>query len=52
MPSKTEKQRKMFAIALHHPDQLNKENRGVLKMTEKELHDFASGPKRKKKKGN
>ena len=42
MPAKTEKQRKMMAIAEHHPEKLYKKNRGVLKMSKKELHKFAS----------
>lgn len=42
MPAKSEKQRKMMAIAEHHPEALNKENRGVLKMSHEQLHDFAS----------
>ena len=47
MPAKSEKQRKMMAIAEHHPGQLYARNRGVLKMTHQQLHDFA---KKKKKK--
>jgi hypothetical protein len=42
MPAKSEKQRKLMAIAEHHPEQLNTENRGVLKMSHQQLHDFAS----------
>ena len=41
MPAKTEKQRKMMAIAEHHPEKLYKENRGVLKMSKEQLGDFA-----------
>jgi hypothetical protein len=32
----------MMAIAEHHPEKLNKENRGVLSMSHGQLHDFAS----------
>lgn len=31
-----------MAIAEHHPEELNPENRGLLKMTHQQLHDFAS----------
>lgn len=42
MPSKSEKQRMMMAIAEHHPEKLYKRNRGVLKMSHNQLHEFAS----------
>jgi len=42
MPAKSEKQRKMMAIAEHHPEKLYKRNRVILKMNHKQLHDFAS----------
>lgn len=42
MPSVSKKQRKVMAIAEHHPEELNPENRGLLKMTHQQLHDFAS----------
>lgn len=42
MPAVSEKQREMMAIAEHHPDKLYKENRGVLKMGNKKLHEFSS----------
>lgn len=29
-------------MAEHHPEMVSKENRGVLKMSHKQLHDFAS----------
>lgn len=41
MPAKTEKQRKMMAIAAHNPSKLHKRNRGVLKMGKKKLREFA-----------
>lgn len=54
MPSKTEKQREAMAIAEHEPGKLYKRNRGLLKMSHQQLHDFASavkpGGKKKKKK--
>lgn len=43
----TEKQKVAAAIAEHHPEKLFKRNRGMLKMTHEELHDFASGPIKK-----
>lgn len=41
MPAKTEKQRVAMAIAEHHPDKLYKKNRGMLKMSKDQLHEFA-----------
>jgi hypothetical protein len=32
-----------MAIAEHHPEALYARNRGVLKMSHQQLHDFASG---------
>ena len=42
MPAKSKKQQQLMAIAKHHPSKLYKKNRKVLKMTQKELHDFAA----------
>ena len=42
MPAKSKKQRRAMAIAEHHPEKLYKRNRGLLKMSKEELHDFAS----------
>ena len=42
MPATSDKQRKLMAIAEHHPSQLHKANRGVLKMSKQQLHDFAA----------
>lgn len=44
-----------MAIAEHHPEQLYKRNRGLLRMTHQQLHEFADTkesklPQRKKKK--
>lgn len=36
--------RRAMAIAEHHPDKLYKRNRGLLKMSHSQLHDFASTP--------
>ena len=53
MPAVTEKQRRLFAIAEHKPGELFRKNRGLLKLSKQELHDFAAtsglaGKKRKK----
>jgi hypothetical protein len=45
MPAVSEAQRKVMAIALHHPDKLKKKNKGILKMSKKQLKEFASIPK-------
>ena len=44
MPAESQKQQIAMAIAEHHPEKLNKENRGLLKMSHEQLHDFASTP--------
>jgi hypothetical protein len=55
MPAKSKKQRRAMAIAKHHPSKLYKKNRSLLKMSKKQLHEYASTkekglPKKKKKK--
>lgn len=61
MPSVSKAERRAMAIAEHHPEELNPENRGLLKMTHEQLHGFASTSEKglpkhkapaKKKKGN
>lgn len=49
MPAVSKNQRIVMAIAEHAPQKLYKRNRGVLKMSMAQLHDFAStkGLKRK-----
>lgn len=42
MPAVSAKQRMMMAIAEHHPSKVYAKNRGVLKMSHKQLHDFAA----------
>jgi len=42
MPAKSKKQRKMMAIAEHHPEMLHEENKGALDMKKEELHKMAS----------
>lgn len=55
MPAKSKAQRRLFAIAEHHPGKLFARNRGLLKMSKKELHKYSSTkekglPEKKKKK--
>jgi hypothetical protein len=42
MPATSTAQRQMMAIAEHHPEKLYAKNRGVLKMSHRQLHDFAA----------
>jgi hypothetical protein len=42
MPAKSKAQRIVMAIAEHNPKKLYKRNKGLLKMTKGQLHDFAS----------
>lgn len=47
MPAVSEKQRKLMAIAEHHPEQVYSRNRDVLRMNKDQLHDFASTDEKK-----
>lgn len=54
MPSVSKSQRKLAAIALHHPELLREENKSMKKMPKDKLREFASTkeknlPERKKK---
>jgi hypothetical protein len=53
VPALSIKQRRVMAIAEHHPAKLKAANRGLLKMSHEQLHDFAAIPEaglpRKKK---
>lgn len=42
MPAKSEAQRRLMAIAEHHPEQLYERNKGAAEMSHKQLHDFAA----------
>lgn len=42
MPAKSKKQRRAMAIAEHEPSKLYSKNADMLKMTGKQLSDFAS----------
>lgn len=46
MPAVSKAQQVAMAIAEHHPDKLNKKNKGLLKMSHKQLHEFASTPRK------
>ena len=47
MPAKSIKQRKLMALAEHHPEKVSKKNRGILKMSHKQLHDYAATKEKK-----
>ncbi len=42
MPAVSAAQQKLMAMAEHNPGAVSKKNRGVLKMTGQQLHDYAS----------
>ena len=42
MPAKSKSQRRLMAIAEHSPSKVRGKNRGVLKMSKKQLRDYAS----------
>ena len=42
MPAVSKAQRRLFAIAEHHPGELYKKNRSLLGMSQQALHDFAA----------
>jgi hypothetical protein len=42
MPAKSVAQRRLMAMALHNPGMIKGKNRGVMKMSAEDLHDFAS----------
>lgn len=42
MPATSQAQQRLMAIAEHHPEQVQGKNRGVLKMSTSDLHDFAA----------
>lgn len=54
MPSTSQAQQIAMSIAEHAPSKLFKRNRGLLKMSHEQLHDFASTPRKglPKKKSN
>ena len=42
MPAKSRAHRIVMAIAEHHPEELYPENKGLLKMSKSQLHEFAA----------
>lgn len=42
MPAVSKNQRVAMSIAEHHPEKLSRKNKGLLKMSKGQLHDFAS----------
>ncbi len=42
MPAKSKAMRRAMAIAEHQPQKLYKRNRGLLKMSKKQLHEFTT----------
>jgi hypothetical protein len=46
MPADSIAKRRAMAIAEHEPEKLYKRNRGMLKMSKGQLHDFASTPEK------
>lgn len=42
MPARSRAQRRLMAIAEHHPEMVRVANRGVLSMTKQQMHDFSS----------
>jgi hypothetical protein len=45
MPSVSRAQQMAMAIAEHHPSKLYSKNKGLLKMSHTQLHDFAATPR-------
>jgi uncharacterized protein DUF3008 len=46
MPATSQAQQRAMAIAEHNPSKLQGKNKGLLKMSHKQLHDFASTPRK------
>jgi hypothetical protein len=46
MPARSKAQQEAMAIAEHSPGKLFARNRGLLKMTKPQLHDFAATPRK------
>lgn len=42
MPAKSKAQRRLFAIAGHKPGKLYAKNKGLAKLSNKTIHDFAA----------
>lgn len=46
MPATSQAQQRAMAIAEHSPEKLKGKNKGLLKMSHEQLHDFASTPRK------
>lgn len=46
MPSESKAQQEAMAIAEHEPEKLAPKNRGLLRMSHSQLHDFAATPRK------
>ena len=46
MSSQSKSQQEAMAIAEHNPSKLLPRNRGLLKMSHQQLHDFAATPRK------
>jgi Protein of unknwon function (DUF3008) len=46
MPAKSQAQQRAMAIAEHSPEKLYSKNKSLLSMSHKQLHDFASTPRK------
>jgi len=46
MPAVSKAQQQAMAIAEHAPEKLHEENKGLLDMSHKQLHEFASTPRK------
>jgi hypothetical protein len=46
MPSVSRAQQQAMAIAEHQPSKLHAKNKGLLKMSHSQLHDFAATPRK------
>jgi len=46
MPAKSVKQRRAMAIAKHQPEKLKAKNRGLLRMSDEQLDEYASTPEK------
>lgn len=49
MPASSKAQQKLMALAEHAPSKVSGKNKGVLKMSKGQLHDFASSASTVKK---
>jgi hypothetical protein len=46
MPATSIAQRRLFAVAEHHPEQLREKSKSLLKMSKEQLHDFVATPEK------